>query len=80
MLKLRLARCGRKKQPFYKIVLMNSRSRRDGFAIEEFGFYNPLNKTFKIDKGRTILRLQQGAQPTETLANLLKKANILENT
>lgn len=79
MLKLRLARCGRKKQPFYKIVLMNSASRRDGFAIEEFGFYNPLNKTFKIDKGRTILRLQQGAQPTETLANLFKRVKILEN-
>lgn len=78
MLKLRLKRCGRKKQPFYKIVIMNNTSRRDGFAIEELGFYNPLNKTFKIDKGRTILRLQQGAQPTETILNLLKKAKIVE--
>ena len=79
MLKLRLKRCGRKKQPFYKMVVMNSASRRDGYAIEELGFYNPLNKTFKINRGRVILRLQQGAQPTETVINLLKKANILEN-
>jgi small subunit ribosomal protein S16 len=59
---------------------MNSASRRDGYAIEELGFYNPLDKTFKIDKGRTIFRLQQGVQPTETVVNLLKKANILDNT
>jgi small subunit ribosomal protein S16 len=77
MLKLRLKRCGRKKQPFYKIIVINSAARRDGFAIEELGFYNPLNKTFKIDKTRAIFRLQQGVQPTETVINLLKKANIL---
>jgi small subunit ribosomal protein S16 len=80
MLKLRLKRCGRKKQPFYKIVVMNSASRRDGYAIEELGFYNPLNKRFKIDKNRTILRLQQGVQPTETLVNLLKKASLLKTS
>jgi small subunit ribosomal protein S16 len=79
MLKLRLKRCGRKKQPIYKIVLMNSASRRDGFAIEELGFYNPLNKNFKIDHGRTVLRLQQGAQTTKTIASLLKKAKIVES-
>ena len=59
---------------------MNSASRRDGFAIEELGFYNPLDKTFKIDKGRAISRLQQGVQPTETVLSLLKKAKILEST
>lgn len=79
MLKLRLKRCGRKKQPFYKIVLMNSASRRDGYVIEELGFFNPLNKTFKINKERTISRLKQGAQPTETMINLLKIANILKS-
>lgn len=77
MLKLRLKRCGRKKQPFYKIVVMNSTSRRDGYAIEELGFFNPLNKTLKINKDRTINRLKQGVQPTVTVINLLKKANIL---
>jgi small subunit ribosomal protein S16 len=50
MLKLRLKRYGRKKQPFYRIVLINSRSRRDGLAIKELGFYNPIDKNFKIDK------------------------------
>jgi small subunit ribosomal protein S16 len=80
MLKLRLKRCGRKRQPFYKIVVMRSSSRRDGYAIEELGFYNPIDKTFKIDKSRTISRLQQGVQPTETVINLLKKANILETS
>jgi small subunit ribosomal protein S16 len=79
MLKLRLKRCGRKKQPFYKIVVMNSTSRRDGYAIEELGFFNPLNKTLKINKDRTINRLKQGVQPTVTVINLLKKANILIN-
>ena len=59
---------------------MRSTSRRDGYAIEELGFYNPLDKTFKIDKGRTIARLQQGVQPTETVVNLLKKAQIVETT
>lgn len=77
MLKLRLKRCGRKKQAFYKIVVMNSLSRRDGYSIEELGFYNPLNKSFRIDKNRTVFRLQQGVQPTKTVVNLLKKANIL---
>lgn len=80
MLKLRLKRCGRKKQPFYKIVVMNSRSRRDGYAIEEVGFYNPIDKSLKIDKGRTLARLQQGVQPTETVVNLLKGAKILESS
>jgi small subunit ribosomal protein S16 len=78
MLKLRLKRCGRKKQPFYKIVVMNSTSRRDGYALEELGFFNPLNKTFKINKDRTLSRLNQGVQPTETMINLLKIANILK--
>jgi small subunit ribosomal protein S16 len=77
MLKLRLKRCGRKKQPFYKIVVMNINSRRDGLTIEELGFYNPLNKTFKINKGRTISRLKQGVQPTATIIDLLKKVDIL---
>lgn len=79
MLKLRLKRCGRKKQPFYKIVVMNSTSRRDGYAIEELGFFNPLNNTFKINKERTIYRLKQGVQPTDTIITLLKIANIFKS-
>lgn len=77
MLKLRLKRCGRKRQPFYKIIVIDSASRRDGAPLEELGFYNPINKTFKIDKSRTIFRLEQGVQPTETIIHLLKRASIL---
>ena len=48
MLKLRLKRCGRKRQPSYRIVVMENRTKRDGAAIEELGFYNPISKKFKI--------------------------------
>jgi small subunit ribosomal protein S16 len=77
MLKLRLKRCGRKKQPFYKIVVMENTSRRDGYAIEELGCFNPIDKTLKINRKRVITRLEQGVKPTETLISLLKQANIL---
>lgn len=76
MLKIRFKRCGRKKQPFYRIVLMNNKTKRDGKVIEELGFYNPLNKTFQINRARTISRLDKGAQPTEVLKNLFRKSNI----
>ena len=49
MLKIRLKRAGRKRQPSYRVVLMNSRTKRDGYAIEELGFYNPITKKFKIN-------------------------------
>jgi small subunit ribosomal protein S16 len=77
MLKLRLKKFGRKKQAVYRIVVMDSRTRRDGAPIEELGFYSPIEKVFRIDKKRTILRLQQGVQPTKTVQNLLKRAEIV---
>lgn len=77
MLKLRLKRCGRKRQPSYRIVVMNSTTKRDGYAIEELGFYNPISKTFKINIKRAVVRLEQGAQPSESLKNLLLKAKII---
>ena len=77
MLKIRLKRCGRKHKPSYRLVLIPSRSRRDGKAIEEFGFYNPFTKELKFDKERVILRIQQGAQPSDTVRNFLIKNNIL---
>nr|QWK41919.1 ribosomal protein S16 [Protohalopteris sp.] len=76
MLKIRFKRCGRKKQPFYRIVLMDNKTKRDGNVVEELGFYNPLNKTFQINRVRTIIRLDNGAQPTEVLKNLFRKSNI----
>ena len=77
MLRLRLKRCGRKRQPSYRIVVMNSTTKRDGYAIEELGFYNPISKIFKINIKRVVIRLEQGAQPSETLKNLLIKAKII---
>lgn len=73
MLKLRLKRGGRKKRPFYRIVVMNNQSRRDGFAIEELGFYDPITKLIKIKEKRIQERLNQGVQPTRTVKNLLIK-------
>ena len=78
MLKLRLKRTGRKKQPFYKVVVMDSRRRRDGSAIEEVGFYNPMTKTLKLNGERIKMRLSQGVQPTEVVTNLLKKSSIID--
>ena len=75
MLKIRFKRCGRKKQPFYRIVVMDVRTKRDGKVLEELGFYNPMDKTFHINSERTILRLANGVQPTEVVKNLLRKSS-----
>jgi len=77
MLKIRLKRAGKKRQPSYRVVLMDSITKRDGYAIEELGFYNPITKKFKINIKRVLIRLKQGAQPSETVKNLLIKTNIL---
>nr|YP_009227388.1 ribosomal protein S16 [Sargassum thunbergii]YP_009828311.1 ribosomal protein S16 [Sargassum fusiforme]YP_010411861.1 ribosomal protein S16 [Sargassum siliquastrum]YP_010471269.1 30S ribosomal protein S16 [Sargassum confusum]YP_010485378.1 30S ribosomal protein S16 [Sargassum macrocarpum]YP_010485517.1 30S ribosomal protein S16 [Sargassum serratifolium]QNO36057.1 ribsomal protein S16 [Sargassum hemiphyllum var. chinense]QXI87551.1 ribosomal protein S16 [Sargassum muticum]UEP18045.1 riboso len=76
MLKIRFKRSGRKKQPFYKIVVMDVRTKRDGKALEELGFYNPITKTLNINCERTIIRLKNGVQPTEVVKNLLRKSSI----
>ena len=75
MLKIRFKRGGRKKQPFYKIVVMDVKTKRDGKALEELGFYDPMNKTFHINRERTISRLADGVQPTEVVKNLLRKSS-----
>ena len=76
MLKLRLKRCGRKGQPSYRIIAIDSRARRDGRPIEELGFYNPMTKETKIAIPRVLRYLEIGAQPTETVVNLLKKHSV----
>lgn len=75
MLKLRLTRTGKKKQPIYRIVVMKNLSRRDGRSIDQVGFYNPLTKEsyFNVEKVRKWLSV--GVQPTETVQNLLKKSD-----
>ena len=77
MVKLRLKRYGRKKQPSYRIVIMDSRNKRDGKAIEELGFYNPITNETRIDIAKILKRLQQGAQATKTVQNILNKAQIV---
>lgn len=78
MLKMRLKRCGRKRQPTYRLVIMLSTSKRDGKALQELGFYNPITKELKLDLENIITNLNVGVQPTKTVRNLLLKAKIIE--
>ena len=77
--KIRLRRMGAKKNPFYRIVVADSRFPRDGRCIEEIGYYNPLTKpaTVNVDVDRAQAWIKTGAQPTETVRDLLKKAGAL---
>lgn len=77
MIKLRLKRFGKKKQSSFRIVAVNSTSRRNGEPIEELGFYNPRTKESRIDAEQVKNRLSTGAQPTDTVNDLLKKAGII---
>nr|YP_009684439.1 ribosomal protein S16 [Florenciella parvula]QDR24525.1 ribosomal protein S16 [Florenciella parvula] len=77
MLKMRFKRCGRKRQPMYRIVVMQATSPRDGKAIRELGFYNPLTKETKLDVENIVKSLNTGVQPTKTVKNLLLKANVI---
>ena len=76
MLKIRFKRGGRKKSPFYRIVVINSRTKRDGKVIEDLGYYNPIDKIFQINLNRTLIRLENGAQPTEVVKNLFHKSSL----
>lgn len=77
MLKLRLKRVGRKGSPSYRLVIMENTCRRDGRPIEEVGYYNPISKNYKFDEKKIKKWLNFGVKPTETVFNLLKKANII---
>ena len=77
--KIRLRRMGQKKAPFYRVVVADSRSPRDGRFIEEIGYYNPMTNPAEItiDAEKAQTWLTNGAQPTETVKSLLKKSEIL---
>ena len=77
MLKLRFKRTGRKRSPFYRLVIMENTSRRDGRPIDEVGYYNPLTKKYKFDADKIKKWLNYGVQPTETVLSLLQKADII---
>ena len=78
--KIRLTRLGSKKAPFYRIVVADSRFPRNGRFIEELGHYNPLTNPIElaIDAEKSKTWLKTGAQPTDTLKALLKKAGVTE--
>jgi small subunit ribosomal protein S16 len=78
--KLRLMRMGKKKQPVYRLVAADSRSPRDGRFIEILGTYEPREEPtrIKIDNDKVVRWLKTGAQPTETVAKLLKKSGAIE--
>jgi small subunit ribosomal protein S16 len=78
MIKLRLKRYGKKREASYRIVAMQSTSRRDGRPLEELGFYNPRTDEVRLNEAALTKRLQQGAQPTPTVRRILQKANVLE--
>ena len=78
--KMRLRRMGAKKAPFYRVIVADSRSPRDGRFIEEIGYYNPLTNPaeIKIDAEKAKKWISNGAQPTETVKSLLKKSGIVD--
>jgi small subunit ribosomal protein S16 len=73
MLKIRLKRTGRKNKPFYRIVLMENLSKRDGKSIAELGFYDPLKKRISFNKLELHKYLNYGAYPTNTVRYLISK-------
>ena len=78
--KMSLRRMGAKKAPFYRVIVADSRSPRDGRFIEEVGYYNPMTNPaeIKIDAEKAQKWLANGAQPTETVKSLLKKSGIVD--
>jgi len=80
LVKIRLRRMGGKKHPFYRLVVADSRSPRDGRFIEHLGYYDPMTEPVqvKIDADKVIRWLQQGAQPSDAARSLLKREGILE--
>ncbi|MDJ0600972.1 MAG: 30S ribosomal protein S16 [Crocosphaera sp.] len=78
MIKLRLKKYGKKREVSYRIVAINSASRRDGRPLEELGFYNPRTDETRLNVPAIVTRLKQGAQPTDTVRSILEKAKVFE--
>jgi len=75
MLKIRLKRLGMKKTPTYRVIVINSTTKREGKPIEELGHYNPKTKVMQLNKAKAEEWISKGAQPTETVAYLIKNCN-----
>ena len=80
MLRIRLKRVGKKKQPSYRIVVADARAPRDGAVVEQLGHYDPLTDppTIVYDEERALKWLRQGAQPSEPVERFLRLRGILE--
>lgn len=78
MVKLRLKRYGKRRQPTYRIVAIESKARREGRPLEELGYYNPRTKETVLETAGLLKWLRCGAQPTDTVDSLLRKAGIYE--
>jgi small subunit ribosomal protein S16 len=80
LLRIRLRRVGKKKQPIYRLVVADSKAPRDGASVEVIGRYNPLTEpaTLEIDEEKALSWLRRGAQPSEAAAKLLARRGIIE--
>ncbi len=75
MVKIKLKRLGAKKNPLYRIVVINATTKREGAPIQQLGHYNPKTKEMKLDKQAALDWISKGAQPTETVKYLINNAN-----
>ena len=75
MLKIRLKRLGAKKAPTYRVIVINSTTKREGKPIEELGYYNPKTKDMKLNKASAEAWISKGAQPTDTVKYLIANCN-----
>lgn len=78
MIKLRLKRFGKKREVSYRLVAIESKTRRDGRPIEELGFYNPRTDETRLNVPAIVKRLEQGAQPSQTVRSILNKAQVFD--
>nr|YP_009407452.1 ribosomal protein S16 [Dionaea muscipula]ASA46365.1 ribosomal protein S16 [Dionaea muscipula]QBC71737.1 ribosomal protein S16 [Dionaea muscipula] len=78
MVKLRLKRCGRKQRAVYRIVAIDVRSRREGRDLRKVGFYDPIKNQTYLNVPAILFFLERGAQPTRTVSNILKKADVFK--
>lgn len=76
MVKIRLTKLGRHKTPFYRIIAVDSRKRRDSDYLALLGTYDPVKKAIKINEEKVLDLLKKGAQPAETVLNILKQKGI----
>ena len=80
MVRIRLTRMGKKKMPFYRVVVIDQKKRRDGAYIESLGFYDPIRDPAltRVDVDKAVDWLLKGAQPTETVRSLFRKHGVMD--